>query len=111
MPANDRIARSPQIVRQILLHLCRSLVWHWIQMIIQFWQEANPISSYERRTFNSQLMIREAFFWRQSGQPNIDNWLPWIASGVFAQNFANPGDGSIQEHDIHIVMIARPVLW
>src|SRR6476660_6962651 len=59
---------------------------HRVQMLVQLGQQSNTIFPDQPGGLVSVLVIFKSMIDRQSGQPNVDSRLGWIALWIMPQN-------------------------
>lgn len=107
MSAGDGVTGLTQVFRQIHFHLGRCFERHGVQMHIQFGQELNAITFYERRRLDPGFVVGEPFLWRQSCHSDIDTRLFRITPGILGKDFPKFGDSRFQLNNVDMMVLIR----
>src|SRR4051812_11155298 len=85
--SRHRISLRSQILSQLFFHLRGGLEWHRVVTLVHFGQQTHPILLHDPRRFVTLLVILKPFDWIESGHPNIDARLGWIAPRIGFEDY------------------------
>ena len=111
MPASDRVTGPAQILRQIHLHPRRRLIRHWVQVLVEFRQQADAVAFHHRSGLGACLMIRKAFYRRQACHPHVRTRFLAITIRVGGANRADCANCGIEQHDVNMIVSFWPPFW
>src|SRR6266513_4109715 len=82
-------------------------VRHWVQMLVHLWQQSTTIFPDQPGRLVPVLVLFKSMIDRQSGQPNVDRRLGWIALWIMPQNRSVLQRSFGEQDDVNVMMEFR----
>jgi hypothetical protein len=104
MPARHCVSSPTQILRQIRFHLSCRLEWHRVEVLVQFWQEADAVSFDYGCCLDAGFVLGEVFCRGQPRHPHVNAGLLWIAIWIVSPDLSDLADCRGKQYDVNVVM-------